>query len=77
MSLGTRSTAATRRCSDSVGSVAQEADGAVTKPSHDIPQRLGETDAFAAELERLIELAPEPFKAQLLAIARGEDQPSE
>jgi hypothetical protein len=32
-------------------------------------ERLGETAAFAAELERLAELAPEPYRSELLALA--------
>lgn len=36
-----------------------------------IRSRLGESDAFADELERLAELAPEPWAAKLRKIAAG------
>jgi hypothetical protein len=35
------------------------------------PERLGATAAFAAELERLAALAPEPWATKLRAIAAG------
>jgi hypothetical protein len=31
---------------------------------------LGESDAFIAELERLASLAPEPWRSELLSLAR-------
>jgi hypothetical protein len=41
-------------------------------PNADEPERLGESDAFAAEVERLAELAPEPRAGKLRAIPDDE-----
>jgi hypothetical protein len=47
----------------------RDADG----PTHEsVPERLGSTDAFAAELERLAAVAPEPWATKLRAILAEE-----
>jgi hypothetical protein len=43
--------------------------GTVTPQPDADPQRLEATREFAEELRRLAEIAPEPFRSQLLALA--------